>query len=241
MLNCPKCGLINPEGAARCDCGFAFVPTSLGKQSPALEMEQSHSMTNYRTTKWIAWFVLVFELIHIPFRFGISEIAGGGVAGIARGIGGFIGASLGDFVIWLPVIALILIRNKERRAQANQTEHPGCSREHPSKSVIEKFVLLSIAALLFTAYLVFSYAPSHGFTVHYDPLSFIGFLIGVGLVLLPSILAAYSDHPKFVWVMLVNIFFSWTIIFWIVSLIWALKGWGNRRNAKGIANAAKAS
>jgi len=67
------------------------------------------------------------------------------------------------------------------------------------------------------------------------------FFIGVGLVLLPSILAAYSDHPKFVWVMLVNIFFSWTVIFWIVSLMWALKGWGNRRNAKGIADAAKAS
>jgi hypothetical protein len=106
------------------------------------------------------------------------------------------------------------------------------------KSVIDKFVLLSIVAVFFTGYLVFSYAPNHGLTVHYyNPF----FFIGVGLVLLPSILAAYSDHPKFVWVMLVNIFFSWTIIFWIVSLIWALKGWGNRCNAKGIADVAKAS
>lgn len=30
-LQCPKCGLISPEGTTRCDCGFSFVP-SVGEQ-----------------------------------------------------------------------------------------------------------------------------------------------------------------------------------------------------------------
>ena len=94
--------------------------------------------------------------------------------------------------------------------------------------VIDKFALLSVAALFFSGYLIFSYAPSKGFNFQYTPVSLIGFAIGLALVLLPSILAAYSDHPKFVWVMLVNIFFSWTIIFWIVALIWSLRGWKDR-------------
>jgi len=94
--------------------------------------------------------------------------------------------------------------------------------------VIEKFALLSVAALFFIGYLIFSFAPSKGFNFQYTPVSLIGFAIGLALVLLPSILAAYSDHPKFVWVMLVNIFFSWTIIFWVVALIWSLSGWKDR-------------
>jgi hypothetical protein len=94
--------------------------------------------------------------------------------------------------------------------------------------VIEKFALLSVAALFYSGYLIFLYAPSKGFNFQYTPVSLIGFAIGLALVLLPSTLAAYSDHPKFVWVMLVNIFFSWTIIFWIVALIWSLRGWKDR-------------
>lgn len=90
--------------------------------------------------------------------------------------------------------------------------------------VIKKFALLSVMALLFSGYLIFSFAPSEGYNIEYSTFSFVGFGIGLTLVLLPAILAAYSDHPRFVWVMLVNIFFSWTIIFWIIALIWSVRG-----------------
>jgi hypothetical protein len=105
---------------------------------------------------------------------------------------------------------------------------PEALAKKEGRKVIEKFALLSVAALFFSGYLIFSYAPSKGFNFQYTPVSLIGFAIGLALVLLPSILAAYSDHPKFVWVMLVNIFFSWTIIFWIVALIWSRRGWKDR-------------
>jgi hypothetical protein len=105
---------------------------------------------------------------------------------------------------------------------------PGALAKKEGTKVIEKFALLSVAALFFSGYLIFLYAPSKGFNFQYTPVSLIGFAIGLALVLLPSILAAYSNHTKFVWVMLVNIFFSWTIIFWIVALIWSLTGWKDR-------------
>jgi zinc-ribbon domain len=34
-LQCPKCGLISPEGSIRCDCGFSFAPTTLEQQAEA--------------------------------------------------------------------------------------------------------------------------------------------------------------------------------------------------------------
>jgi hypothetical protein len=34
-LQCSKCGLISPEGASRCDCGFSFAPTTLEQQTEA--------------------------------------------------------------------------------------------------------------------------------------------------------------------------------------------------------------
>jgi hypothetical protein len=105
---------------------------------------------------------------------------------------------------------------------------PEALAKKKGSKVVEKFSLLSVAALFFSGYLIFSYAPSKGFRLQYTAVSLIGFAVGLALVLLPSILAAYSDHPKFVWVMLVNIFFSWTIIFWIVALIWSLRGWKDR-------------
>ena len=30
-MNCPRCGLINPETAQRCDCGYDFISKSLEK------------------------------------------------------------------------------------------------------------------------------------------------------------------------------------------------------------------
>ena len=30
-MNCPRCGLINPETAQRCDCGYDFISKSVEK------------------------------------------------------------------------------------------------------------------------------------------------------------------------------------------------------------------
>jgi hypothetical protein len=36
-MNCPRCGLINPETAQRCDCGHDFISKRAGKPYSALE------------------------------------------------------------------------------------------------------------------------------------------------------------------------------------------------------------
>jgi hypothetical protein len=40
-LQCPKCGLISPEGASRCDCGFSFAPTTVEQQAEAVPPPES--------------------------------------------------------------------------------------------------------------------------------------------------------------------------------------------------------
>jgi len=40
-LECPKCRLISPEGASRCDCGFSFVPTAIEQLAEAAPPSES--------------------------------------------------------------------------------------------------------------------------------------------------------------------------------------------------------
>ena len=42
-MNCPRCGLINPETAQRCDCGYDFVNKSVEKSYLAVSSKTSPS------------------------------------------------------------------------------------------------------------------------------------------------------------------------------------------------------
>lgn len=50
-------------------------------------------------------------------------------------------------------------------------------------------------------------------------------LLGLGLWMVPSIIAFSRKHPKRVQILLVDIFLSWTIFGWIFAIGWALRGW----------------
>jgi hypothetical protein len=39
---------------------------------------------------------------------------------------------------------------------------------------------------------------------------------------LPAIVAGNRHAKNFVWILLINIFLGWTLIGWIVALVWAL-------------------
>lgn len=44
-----------------------------------------------------------------------------------------------------------------------------------------------------------------------------------GFYLLPAGIALWQGHPKTMPILLVNLLLGWTVIGWIVALLWALK------------------
>jgi len=163
-----------------------------------------------------------YEKLHVPIHPALqSEIARRGRAQVSNS------RSLGSLRPNSRPVPSSELGQSPSFAHVSEKSPEALAKKEGTK-VIGKFALLSVAALFFSGYLILLYAPSKGFNFQYTPVSLISFAIGLALLLLPSILAAYSDHPKFVWVMLVNIFFSWTLIFWIVALIWSLRGWKDR-------------
>lgn len=56
-----------------------------------------------------------------------------------------------------------------------------------------------------------------------DTLPFVmAFVLGIFIFyVLPSIIAIYRKHPNVVPVVLINLFLGWTLIGWIVAIIWS--------------------
>ncbi len=50
-------------------------------------------------------------------------------------------------------------------------------------------------------------------------------VIGIGLIayFLPTIIAAARNHHRSTAILVLNLFLGWTIIGWVISLVWALK------------------
>lgn len=51
--------------------------------------------------------------------------------------------------------------------------------------------------------------------------------LAVAPYLAPTGVAAYRDHPEKTPIFLINLFFGWTVIGWIVALVWACSGGPN--------------
>lgn len=60
-----------------------------------------------------------------------------------------------------------------------------------------------------------------------------GYLLGLALSLviycLPLMIAFYRGHEKYTTIFLLNLFLGWTMVVWVVCLIWALLGAPSRR------------
>ena len=48
-----------------------------------------------------------------------------------------------------------------------------------------------------------------------------GFAVALALLFLPTLVAKSRNHPNTLAIFLVNLFFGWTFIGWVVSLVWA--------------------
>lgn len=51
---------------------------------------------------------------------------------------------------------------------------------------------------------------------------FAGGLIALGLYFTPAIVGAYRKHNQILPILLLNIFLGWTLLGWVVALVWAL-------------------
>jgi Superinfection immunity protein len=49
----------------------------------------------------------------------------------------------------------------------------------------------------------------------------VGFAFALALLFLPTLVAKSRNHPNTLPIFLVNLFFGWTFIGWVVSLVWA--------------------
>ena len=49
----------------------------------------------------------------------------------------------------------------------------------------------------------------------------VGFAFALALLLLPTLVARSRNHPNTLPIFLVNLFFGWTFIGWVISLVWA--------------------
>lgn len=60
-----------------------------------------------------------------------------------------------------------------------------------------------------------------------------GYLLGLGLSLvfycLPLMIAFYRSHERYTTIFLLNLFLGWTMVVWVVCLVWALFGAPSKR------------
>jgi hypothetical protein len=49
----------------------------------------------------------------------------------------------------------------------------------------------------------------------------VGFAFALALLFLPTLVARSRNHPNTLPIFLVNLFFGWTFVGWMVALIWA--------------------
>jgi hypothetical protein len=49
----------------------------------------------------------------------------------------------------------------------------------------------------------------------------VGFAFALALLFLPTLVARSRNHPNSLPIFLVNLFFGWTFVGWMVALIWA--------------------
>ncbi len=61
-----------------------------------------------------------------------------------------------------------------------------------------------------------------------------GYLLGLALSLVlycvPLMIAFYRNHEKYTTIFLLNLFLGWTMVVWVICLIWALFGAANKRD-----------
>lgn len=67
-----------------------------------------------------------------------------------------------------------------------------------------------------------------------------GYLLGLALSLVfyfvPLMIAFYRDHERYTTIFLLNLFLGWTIVVWVICLIWAVFGQSRKSTASVTSN-----
>lgn len=62
-------------------------------------------------------------------------------------------------------------------------------------------------------------------------------LVGLCVYFLPTIVASHRHHPNTIGIFILNLFLGWSVIAWVVALIWAASGpLGGDSNTWRVAN-----
>jgi uncharacterized RDD family membrane protein YckC len=82
-LNCPNCGLINPETAMRCDCGYEFLPgptkapallgREFGIRAVAYVIDMVVLFLSNTVTSFVVGIVIVMALTLVGRRFAVDN------------------------------------------------------------------------------------------------------------------------------------------------------------------------
>jgi hypothetical protein len=49
-------------------------------------------------------------------------------------------------------------------------------------------------------------------------------LVGLCVYFLPTIVASHRHHPNAIGIFILNLFLGWSVVGWVVSLVWAASG-----------------
>ena len=95
-MDCPDCGLINPDTAIRCDCGYDFGPKAL------------KSKGTYRFKTLLVYGNLILGLGWFIFVLGIFGIIAGIAAGLAEGHPEYLALSGLGFIFGINGLLLVV-------------------------------------------------------------------------------------------------------------------------------------
>jgi len=48
-------------------------------------------------------------------------------------------------------------------------------------------------------------------------------IVALVIHFLPAFIAGKNHSENFIWILLINIFFGWTLIGWVIALVWAMQ------------------
>lgn len=52
---------------------------------------------------------------------------------------------------------------------------------------------------------------------------FLMIVIALGVYFLPTIIAKINNQPNFASIFVLNLFLGWSLVGWVISLVWAVK------------------
>jgi hypothetical protein len=90
-----------------------------------------------------------------------------------------------------------------------------------------KIILLALAILFLLSFAACYASPFQMPHMPYmgwfsGPFAFVGWLVGLALYFLPTIIALIRKKSNLVVILLINIFLGWTLVGWIVALVFAV-------------------